>query len=175
MVERSLPGRALAAAVLAAAVLAADVPPPDPRLTLGVWTVPAAVIAGLVLFATLARRPPRLPPLRRGRRRVLAAATAYLSIRSAYEELLWRGALLGALLHVLAPLPAIALSLVPWTLTHWRRQRRAALAHVATGSTFAGLFWATGTLAAPIAAHASYNLAVCFGGERARARADPHG
>lgn len=165
--SRSLPRRVLAATTVSAAVIGAGVPAPETRLAVGSWALSIGACTGLALFCLLARRRPRLPPLRRGRRGTLAAAVTYLTARSAYEELLWRGAILGLLLQALHAAPAIALSVAAWTLSH-RHQGRTAFAHIATGSAFGGLYWATGALVAPIAAHTSYNLAVCFGRERAR-------
>ena len=162
--------QATLAAATSACVLAIGLPEHEAPLRAGLAGVAAAALSGVALFSLLARARPPLPPWRRGRRRALTVAVAYLSARSAYEELLWRGLGLALLLDVAHPAAAVALSTGAWAASHARAQGRRAGAHLATGTLFGGLFYAGGSLALPVAAHVSYNLAVCFGIERARAQ-----
>jgi CAAX protease family protein len=74
------------------------------------------------------------------------------------EETLFRGWLLGTLRRKLAPVPAIVLQAVLFSLFHMSPLSIVALAFV--GLYLGWLFERTGTIAAPMAAHALYNGAV---------------
>jgi membrane protease YdiL (CAAX protease family) len=134
-------------------------PPVDEAASFGPGAVPLGVLVGLGLFAMLARRRIHLGAwIRNSRRRVLARC-AVLVTRSAYEEALWRGLLLGALL----PLGRVQALLVGSTLfaaAHVPRLGARAATHLWTGAAFGGIYLLTGALEAAIAAHAAYNVAI---------------
>jgi membrane protease YdiL (CAAX protease family) len=130
---------------------------------------PAAALlgacCGVVLFAALARRRPRLPPLAQGWP-ALAGQVAVLGLWAANEEVIWRRVLLGELLPT-GVVPAVAASTAGFALLH----RGEPLYHLATGCLFGTAYLATGVLAASIAAHWTYNVLV--GGHVIRARDGP--
>jgi membrane protease YdiL (CAAX protease family) len=116
----------------------------------------AGLVVGVALFGALARQAPtrQVGSLRRA-----LARTFVLVIRSAYEEAAWRGIVLGLLLP-LGRGAALVVSTALFATAHARRLGRHAAWHLCTGSSFASLYLATGTLLAPIAAHAAYNVTV---------------
>ncbi len=113
---------------------------------------------GIGLFVLLAHAAPavRLPP--RGRR-VLVARAAYLAAAAAYEEILWRGVALAALVPVFGSLGALAVTCAGFAASHHRSHGRRSIVHLATGGGFGGAFLCGG-LAAAILAHVTYNLLV---------------
>lgn len=143
-----------------AALAAPRILPADPSL----HPVGEALVVGSILgagaFLVLSRR--RFPaaglhdvPTRR-----LLARSIVLTTRSTREEAVWRGLVLGALVGPLGRLGALGLSSVLFAGAHARRQRRAAAAHLVTGSAFGLAYLATARLAAAVAAHAAYNILV---------------
>jgi len=86
-----------------AGVLSGGLPPVAPRLPLPAALVVGAA-AGALLYAVLVRRLPR--PIEA---RCLAFLPA-LAVGAAVEELVWRGFFLGALLRLLHPVGALAVS-----------------------------------------------------------------
>ena len=68
--------------------------------------------------------------------------------------------MLGHLALVLGRAGALAASTALFGAAHVRRQRTAAVAHIATGSVFGVVYLATGRLVAAVAAHGAYNLLV---------------
>ena len=88
------------------------------------------------------------------------ARTVLLTVKSAEEEALWRGVVLGHLALLLGRAGALAVSTALFGAAHVRRQRTAAVAHIATGSVFGVVYLATGRLVAAVAAHGAYNLLV---------------
>jgi ABC-2 type transport system ATP-binding protein len=118
------------------------------------------VATGLVLFRGLSGLWPDLGSLRRERSGMVAVRSAYLTVRSALEEVAWRGLVLGLLARALTTLPALALSSVGFALAHANVLGRRKLVHVATGAVFGSLYLLTGRLAGAIGAHATYNVLI---------------
>jgi membrane protease YdiL (CAAX protease family) len=126
--------------------------------------------AGATTFLLLAggRFPLALPrPL--GRAMVVRWLT--LGATSGLEEVFWRGAVLGGLLVLVGPLPALAASSAGFAIWHWPSLRRRCAVHLVSGAAFGGAFL-VGGLAAAILAHTLYNLLVDWAvhAERARLR-----
>jgi hypothetical protein len=119
----------------------------------------AGTLTGVTLFAALARRRISLRRWARVPARRAIARTIVLIVRSAYEEAVWRGVVLGLLLPF-GRAAAAAVSTALFAAAHARQLGRRATTHICTGGAFAGLYLATGTLVAPIAAHATYNVTV---------------
>ena len=118
------------------------------------------VLAGGGAFFLLARR--RLPASSLAvvpRRRLIARSLA-LTVKSAQEEAVWRGVVLGLAVAPLGRLAALAISTALFAGAHIRRQGRAAGAHVVTGGLFGLVYLVTGRLHAAMAAHAGYNVLV---------------
>ena len=88
-------------------------------------------------------------------------ATMLLVLAAASEEIVWRRVVLGELLRA-GPLAAAAGSTLGFALVHRARQAL----HLGTGAAFAGLYLATGVLAAAIAAHFVYNVLLLTLAER---------
>jgi membrane protease YdiL (CAAX protease family) len=120
---------------------------------------PAAVVVGasvgLILFIALAGTP-HLP---RTRLRVTVVRAAYLAAAAAFEEILWRGLALGALLPRIGPVAALAATSVGFALWHVRSLGRRSAYHGITGCSFGAAFL-YGGVAAAIPAHALYNVLV---------------
>lgn len=121
---------------------------------------PAGIAAGVATFALLARRRFPFEALRRRAARRLLARSIALTARSAYEEAIWRGFVLGLLVGPLGRLGALAASASLFALAHRSRQGRRARVHLLTGSTFGGVYLLTGRLGAAVCAHATYNVLV---------------
>jgi membrane protease YdiL (CAAX protease family) len=154
MTSRGFWARAAVTTVLAVALLLAVSPArPEPRLPQAV-ALAAGAAAGVLLFVGAARRVPGLPSARRGLP-VLVARQGVLGLWAANEEILWRRIVLGELLPA-GPLAAVAVSSLGFALAHRRRQ----VLHVSTGACFGGVYLATGSLGASVAAHWSYNVLV---------------
>jgi ABC-2 type transport system ATP-binding protein len=136
----------------------------------GAFGIGLGVAAGVLLFALLARELPRgrFPKPRTG---IVAFKGLVLVFRSTFEEMLWRGIVLGVVGGRTGLLPAYALSSVGFAALHARP--RARRVHLVSGASFGGLYLATHGLPAPIAAHATYNLLVLFATESARAGNPP--
>lgn len=149
MTGRSFWARFVLATVLSIVVLA-TLSPPRPGLRIPALT--AAVVgvgAGAILYAAVAMRRPSLPALVPD----AAARCFVLGLAAANEEILWRRAILGELLHSGA-VAALAGSTLGFALAHRARPGL----HLGTGFVFGGLYLATGALGACIAAHLTYNL-----------------
>lgn len=124
--------------------------------------VPAGVVAGLLLFAVLARRWPAI------RRRSAAAVGAGLTAAAAgaSEEAIWRGFLVARLAPRLGIAAAVIVAAGGFAATHLPAMGRVGMVvHLGTGTAFGAVFAATGSLAACAAAHAAYNLLVLLGRE----------
>jgi len=143
-----------AAAAAAPTVIAAD-----PSLHPAGDALAAGIASGIGLFVVLTRRRPVFGAPTVPRRR-LAARSAVLTARSAQEEALWRGLLLGFLLDPLGRVGAIVLSSALFAGAHVAGQGRVAAMHLLTGGAFAAVYVATGRLLAAIAAHGTYNVLV---------------
>jgi membrane protease YdiL (CAAX protease family) len=151
---RGLWARIVLTTVLAGVLLLAVSPArPASRLP---WAVALATgcAAGVMLFIGAARRAPRLPSVRGGVP-ILVAKQGVLGLWAANEEILWRRIVLGELLPVGA-LAAVAASSLGFALAHRRRQ----VLHLSTGACFGGVYLATGSLGASVAAHWLYNALV---------------
>jgi len=110
-------------------------------------------VVGLATFAALAGRP-RRP---RAIDRVVAARALWLSAGAAFEELVWRGFLLGALALRIGVSGALLASSAAFALAH--RGRTGRPTHLFTGLAFGSAFVCAGLVAA-IGAHAAYNVLV---------------
>lgn len=146
----------VAAAVGAALLMLVAPAEPPSRLGLPAATL-AGIATGLLLYVAVARSRPYVPP------RVPAALAAcfVLVVAAGSEEVVWRRVVLGELLRA-GPLAAAAGSTLGFALFHRTRQAL----HLGTGATFAGLYLATGALAAAIAAHWAYNVLLLTLAER---------
>jgi membrane protease YdiL (CAAX protease family) len=127
------------------------------RLALG-------LLAGVALFALLARALPRIPARLDGR---LVARAVVLAVWAALEELIWRGLVLGGLAGSIGPLAALVVSSLGFALWHRPRLGGRSAVHVLTGGCFGATFLAGG-LAASVLAHWSYNVLVDVAVEAAR-------
>ena len=94
-----------------------------------------------------------------------------LAARSGFEEVVWRGIVLGGLLRPIGPAGALVVSSLAFALWHRRTLGCRCVVHLVTGVAFGAAFLAGG-LAAAIVAHAVYNLLVDWSvhAERARLR-----
>jgi membrane protease YdiL (CAAX protease family) len=126
----------------------------------GIAIVPLAEIASRWSYVLL----PPLRELASGEAALLAARTPWQAVLvvgavavtpAVCEETLFRGWLLGTLRRRLAPLPAIVLQAVLFSLFHMSPLSIVALAFV--GLYLGWLFERTGTLAASMTAHGLYN------------------
>jgi membrane protease YdiL (CAAX protease family) len=127
-------------------------------------------VAGAATFLVLSggRFPIALP---RPLGRALAVRWLALGASAALEEVVWRAVVLGGLLILVGPWPALAISSTAFAVWHWPSLHRRCLVHVVTGAAFGGAFLVAG-LSAAILAHALYNLLVDWAvhAERARLR-----
>jgi membrane protease YdiL (CAAX protease family) len=117
------------------------------------WPLPVAAttgtLAGLLLFALLARRLPAVG----GSGRPLAFV---LLLSAMAEELVWRRFVLDGLAGPASLGGALVASTCMFAFAHGRLR----FSRVAAGAVFGLLYVVTGGLAAPACAHAAYNLAV---------------
>jgi ABC-2 type transport system ATP-binding protein len=125
-------------------------------------------LAGGCGFLLLARRPIAASAYSAPRKRLLARS-AVLTAKSAEEEAIWRGLVLGLLVPPLGPFGALAASSALFAVAHVRRLGRRAWTHLATGSLFGLTYLVTGRIVAAMAAHSTYNVLV---GAAVGARAD---
>jgi ABC-2 type transport system ATP-binding protein len=141
--------------------LAVTVAPPVDGVLSGRGAATAiGAAAGAAVFLALGRARVSLGVVARvGRRRALARSVL-LTGRSAYEEALWRGLLLGWLASTVGRLTALAAATTLFAASHVPSQGRRAAAHVVTGAAFGGAYLLTGALLAAIVAHALYNVLV---------------
>ncbi len=156
--------RVVAAGLVAQILGAAAVAVLQPRLVVATLHASAATVlegaaAGAVLYAVL--RHALAPAAAVGQPTgSLAFRGLAVTLTAWAEETLWRGVLLGTLASRSAVF-ALALSTAGFAASHVYGQGWTALrTHALTGLTFGGLYVATGSLAAAIAAHAVYNLIV---------------
>jgi ABC-2 type transport system ATP-binding protein len=114
--------------------------------------IPVGLAAGVCLAAVLGR----------GRvTRPAAALVAVLVVVGGSEEVLWRGFALARLAPAVGSVPALVLTTAGFAASHYPGLRgRGVLTHTVTGSVFGAVFIVTGSLAAAVAAHGSYNLLV---------------
>ncbi len=102
-----------------------------------------------------------------------AMATCWLNLGAiaAFEEIVWRGVVLGGLLILFGPWAALGVSSAGFAVWHWPSLRGRCAIHVITGAAFGAAFLAAGLLAAMLG-HALYNVLVDWAvrAERARLR-----
>ena len=145
-----------------AALLLAALTPAEPPARLGLLAATASgAVAGLLLYVAVSRRRPYVPPPIPS----ALAAWVVLVVAAASEEVVWRRVVLGELLAA-GPVAAVAGSTLGFALVHRARQGL----HLGTGAAFAGLYLATGVLAASIAAHWAYNVLLLTLAERGARR-----
>jgi ABC-2 type transport system ATP-binding protein len=162
-----LVGRIVGWAACVATALAIGLPGPAAVVALPI-VLPGGILAGALLFAGLSRGWVPLRVFRWDRAAALAARAGYLVLRSAVEEIVWRGIGIGALAPLIGTLPALALTTVGFAASHLPKLGRNSVTHLLTGAVFGGLYIVGGGLAAPIAAHATYNLLIAFALEARR-------
>ena len=145
---------------LAGAAAAPSVAPVDPSLHPPAQAITLAALSAVALFLALARRPPPVAEIAALPRRRLLARSLVLTAKSAQEEVVWRGLVLGAFVAPLGRLGALALSTALFAAAHLPRQGRGAVIHVASGGVFGMVLLGTGRLSAAVASHAGYNILV---------------
>jgi membrane protease YdiL (CAAX protease family) len=140
-------------AVAACSVVLIPIPAPTQGFALG---PPALVgcLSGAVLFGVLARTLPR-PRLRAWTRRDTTLSSFFL-LWAGVEETVWRRFALGGLALELGWPVALVGSSLAFAATH----RFGKVTQLATGFAFGSVYLVTGTLVAPIAMHAVYNVLV---------------
>ena len=148
-----------AAITIAVALVAPPVPPLDPTLHAADDALVFGCVAGAALFVALAGRVSAfsLREVPRGR---LVARSLVLAVKSAQEEAIWRGVVLGLLVEPLGRAVALGASTVLFAGAHAGRLGRRAATHLATGLVFGLAYLATGRLHAAVAAHCTYNVLV---------------
>jgi uncharacterized protein len=82
-----------------------------------------------------------------------------LGATACLEEVVWRGIVLGSLLILVGPWPALVASSVGFAAWHLPSLRGRCAVHLVTGVAFGGAFLVGGLFAAMLA-HALYNLLV---------------
>jgi ABC-2 type transport system ATP-binding protein len=142
------------------AFAAAIAPPVDGAVTSRVEGLTIGVAAGFGAFLLLGRTRIPLAVLTHGGGRRAIARGILLTGRSAYEEALWRGLLLGWLASTIGRLGALAATTMLFAASHVPSQGRRAAAQLVTGAAFGIVYLATGALLAAIVAHALYNVLV---------------
>ena len=155
---------------LAGTIMAPSVAPLDRSLHPPAEALTLAALCGSALFVALAGRAPPVAAIAALPRRRLLARSLVLTAKSAQEEVVWRGLLLGTLVVPLGRVGALALCTALFAAAHVPRQGHGAAVHLATGGVFGAVLLGTGRLSAAIASHASYNVLV---GASALARATP--
>jgi ABC-2 type transport system ATP-binding protein len=134
-----------------------------------VIAVPAGAAAGALLYAVLAAG--TLPlTIRRTRAGAVVMRSAYLFGRSAVEEVVWRGYVFTGLALGVGTPTAFVATVALFAIAHRPGQGRLWIVHLVTGATFTTVFATTGSLAASVAAHATYNVVVGLAVEGARGR-----
>jgi ABC-2 type transport system ATP-binding protein len=131
--------------------------------------VPAGACTGAFLYAMLAAG--ALPlAIRRTRAGAVVLRSAYLFGRSAVEEVVWRGYVFASLALAVGTPTAFAATVTLFAIAHRPGQGRLWIVHLVTGATFTMVFATTGSLAAAVAAHATYNVLVGLAVEGTRQR-----
>jgi membrane protease YdiL (CAAX protease family) len=127
-------------------------------------------ITGVGAFLLLAggRLPFSLP---RPLGRAMVVRWLVLGATAGLEEVVWRGIVLGGLLILVGPWPALAVSSAGFAVWHWPSLRGRCAVHIVTGTAFGCAFLAGGLVAAMLG-HALYNLLVDWAvhAERVRVR-----
>jgi ABC-2 type transport system ATP-binding protein len=145
---------------LVAALLAT--PQLQPVVAFGSFAPMIGFASGVAVFGILARRRIPLPALLGAPRR-LVARSLVLTLKSAQEEAIWRGVLLGLLAGALGRYAALVVSTAAFAAVHVPFLGRRAAIHVVTGAIFGSTYVVTGSLTAAISSHATYNVLVGAG------------
>src|SRR5438552_3980673 len=135
-------GSTLALTIAGPALLVLEPTAPPQRPVGALAAAPLGAVAGVLLFAALARRRPQalLSPL------ALLTATV-VGVAGMSEEALWRGFALARLAPVAGLAAAIAITSAGFALAHVPALRvRGASVQLGTGAVFGCLFAATGSL-----------------------------
>lgn len=152
---------AVSTVVAAVTLVTVDPPRPEPHLR---WpfAMLAGAAAGTALFAAVVRgvRPIRCAP-------TPPATLAFLALLALNEEVIWRRLVLGEALRG-GEIAAVAASTLAFSSMH--RVRRAT--HLLTGLVFGCTYVFTGSVAASVVAHWTYNALVAAALPRARAPAE---
>ena len=135
----------------------------DPLFGHGIAAVPLGMCAGAMLFAALARMRVSAAALANVPRERLLARALALTFKAAHEEAVWRAVTLGFLVGPIDRAGALAVSTALFAAAHVNRLGARATKHLATGVVFGLAYLASGSLAAAIGAHATYNVLVGFG------------
>ena len=148
------------AVAVVASLVAPSIPPLDPTVQPLADAIALGCLAGGCGFLLLARRPIAASAFSALSRKRLLARSAVLTAKSAEEEAIWRGLVLGVLVPPLGPLGALASSSAFFAVAHVGRLGRRAWTHLATGSLFGMAYLVTGRIVAAMAAHSTYNVLV---------------
>lgn len=126
------------------------------------------VVGGLAVLAAVLAVMDRFPPRARESELVFGRWLAGLSplglvsfmlVTAAGEELLFRGAFQTIAVQLLSSVPlGIAASTLIFTALHLRSSVAGTFSGLANGAVLGLLFWATGSLWAPVLAHALHNV-----------------
>jgi ABC-2 type transport system ATP-binding protein len=157
------------AVAVGVSLVAPSIPPLDPTVHPLADAIALGCLAGGCGFVLLARRPIPASAFSALPRTRLLARSAVLTVKSAEEEAIWRGLVLGLLVPPLGPLGALVGSSALFAAAHVGRLRRRAWTHLATGTLFGLAYLLTGRIVAAMAAHSTYNVLV---GVAVGARAD---
>ena len=155
-------GHALALCATMVAALAVA-PPVDPIVSVGAFAPLAGIASGVVLFCVLSRRSIPYQGVRRAPKRRLLARSLVLSLKSAQEEAVWRGVVLGVAVSAAGRAAALVLSTAAFAAAHLSSQGSRALVHVGTGAVFGAAYVVTGDLTAAIGSHTAYNVLIGAG------------
>jgi ABC-2 type transport system ATP-binding protein len=143
-----------------ASLVAPAMRPLDPTVRPLTEAIALGCLAGGCGFLLLARRPIAPSAFTALPRKRLLARSAVLTAKSAEEEAVWRGLVLGSLVPPLGAHGALATSSALFALAHVGRLGRRAWTHLATGSLFGLAYLVTGRIVAAMAAHSTYNVLV---------------
>ena len=153
----------IAAGCLVAVAAFSTLHPAEPARTLpAALAMPLGAVAGIALFCILGRARPALPRVARDRAPVVAGTAGVILAWAAVEETLWRWLLVGVLIPRTGLVVAVPISAAAFAAWHRRGRRE----HLLTGTVFGGLYAASGSLAAAVAAHAAYNVSIAATLER---------
>jgi ABC-2 type transport system ATP-binding protein len=157
------------AVAVGASLVAPSIRPLDPTVRPLADAIALGCLVGGCGFLVAARRPIAASAFSALPRKRLLARSAVLTAKSAEEEAIWRGLVLGFLVPPLGPHGALAASSALFAVAHVRRLGRRAWTHLTTGLLFGLAYLATGRIVAAMAAHSTYNVLV---GVAMGARAD---
>ena len=157
------------AVAVGASLVAPSIRPLDSTVRPLADAIALGCLAGGFGFLLLARRLIAASAYSAMPRKRLLTRSAVLTAKSAEEEAIWRGLVLGLLVPPLGPFGALAASSALFAVAHVRRLGRRAWTHLATGSLFGLTYLVTGRIVAAMAAHSTYNV---FVGAAVGARAD---